>query len=253
MMPYPCSTTREEKLHFVYRAKDKLLALHGDGILAVGIYGSLGRGSDGPYSDIEIHVVTRDGYSLQGHEFIWLPFKLEISAVTETEFRNKAAGCDDGWPIRAGSYVDILPIHDPDSLFDEIKKVPSSIPDETVRETMRQFMIWEPYETMAKIRNSHCSGNWNYLPTGATDLAWQTAKLVGLANRRYFSTRARTLEEATGMPLKPAGFTELAASVMAGDLTDKNRVYRLCEKLWTGLNEWFRELGIEYRSKEWPF
>ena len=46
-------------------------------------------------------------------------------------------------------------------------------------------MIWEPYETMGKIRNNVQSGNLNYLPLGAKDLTWQTAKLIGLANRTF--------------------------------------------------------------------
>ncbi|WP_123040978.1 kanamycin nucleotidyltransferase C-terminal domain-containing protein [Cohnella candidum] len=253
MQPYPVPTTREQKLAFARSVKDRLLSLHGDAILAIGIYGSLGRGTDGPYSDIELHVVTQDNVPIQGHEFILPPFKLELSSATVTEFREKARRIDDYWPIRSGSYVDVYPLHDPLSLFEEVKKIPLSVSDEAVKETMKQFMIWEPYETVAKIRTNRAEGNLGYLPTGATDLAWQTAKLIGLANRRYFSTRARTLTEAAAMASKPAGFSALATAVTAGELSDRERVYGLCEELWTGLNDWFSRLGISYMETELPF
>lgn len=51
----------------------------------------------------------------------------------------------------------------------------------------------------------------------------------------------------------PAGYAELAAAVMTGELGDRAGVYRLCEDLWTGLNDWFGSLGIEYRLRELPF
>lgn len=253
MLPFPSPTTREEKSAFVNRVQNRLLELYGDAIAAIGLYGSVGRGTDGPYSDIEIVVVTRDEAALPGHEFILLPFKLEIDSYTMAEYRKKAGACDDYWAIRAGSFVGVLPLYDPLQLFGEIKKIPISLAESVVKDTMRQFMIWEPYETVAKIRNNFASGNLSYIPTGANDLVWQTAKLIGLANRQFYSTRANTLEESLKMDSAPDGYAELAEAVMSGDLRDKINVYRLCERLWSGLNEWFAEMGIAYHSDKLPF
>ncbi|WP_436756531.1 nucleotidyltransferase domain-containing protein, partial [Streptomyces sp. URMC 124] len=65
-------------MSMVTQIKDRLLQLHDDAILAIGLYGSLAQGIDGPYSDIELCVITKDGVSLHGHEFIYPPFKIEI-------------------------------------------------------------------------------------------------------------------------------------------------------------------------------
>lgn len=61
ILAYPVSTTRIEKIEMASVLKDRLLTAHGNQILAMSVYGSLATGNDGPYSDIEMHVITRAG------------------------------------------------------------------------------------------------------------------------------------------------------------------------------------------------
>ncbi|PLR79244.1 KNTase domain-containing protein [Bacillus sp. V3-13] len=253
MLPYPAYTSREEKIEMISSIKERLLSKYGEDILAIGVYGSIGQEKDGPYSDIEMHVITEDGIDIKGHEFIYGDFKIEIDTIQKNEMFKKAQQVGDSWPIKAGSFIHILTVYDPHHLFEEIKQLPFQVSSSAIKETMREFMIWEPYETIGKIRNNYQSKNFNYLPLAALDLAWQTAKLIGLANRQYYSTRARTFEESMKLKSKPSGYNELAQAIMAGRLDDKQHVYQLCENLWTGLNSWYDELGIDYIVKELPF
>ncbi|GGA27095.1 hypothetical protein GCM10010917_09910 [Paenibacillus physcomitrellae] len=137
----------------------------------------------------------------------------------------------------------MVSLFDPQGLFEQARSLALSISEASIKEVMREFMIWEPYETMGKLRNSRQTGSFSYLPRAAYDLKWQTAKLIGLANRHYYSTRAKTLEESVAMSSKPEGYVELAERIMDGELSDKQQVYELCERLWTGLNEWIEEHG----------
>lgn len=253
MLPYPSPTTREEKMKIIQTVTDRLMERYGEDIMAIGVYGSMAYQKEGRYSDIEMHVVTKDGVSIPGHEFIYGKYKLELSCREKSKLFERAARLDDGWSIWAGSFTNIMAIHDPEGIFDKVKELPYQATDEAVREMMRIFMIWEPYETMGKIRNSHEIANSAYIPMGAKDLAWQTAKLIGLANRTYFTTRARTYEESLVLESKPDGYRELVSFLAEGDLRDKEALYQLCENLWTGLNAWYGELGIDYITNELPF
>ncbi|MCF6136470.1 kanamycin nucleotidyltransferase C-terminal domain-containing protein [Pseudalkalibacillus berkeleyi] len=253
MLMYPTATTREEKFEMIERVKSRLIEAYGEKIIAIGVYGSIGQEKEGAYSDIEMHVVSEDGFKVERQEFIIGKFKIELDTSERSELFAEAAEVTDNWPIKAGSFVHIRSIYDPIGLFEEIKKLPHTGTDSEFRDVMREFMIWEPYETMGKMRNNYESGNLEYIPVGARDLAWQTAKLIGLANRKFYTTRARTFEESLHMETKPEGYEVIARKVMEGDFTDKEDVYEMCEKLWTGLNAWFEELGIEYRVEELPF
>lgn len=253
MLPYPTATSRDEKMAVIYEIKERLLNTYEDKILAIGVYGSIGQGNDNPFSDIEMHVVTKDGSSIKSHEFIYHKFKIEINTNQRRELIELAKTVDDSWAIKAGMFINVLRIYDPYNVFEEIKTLPLQVSNEAIKETMREFMIWEPYETIAKIRNNYHTANFHYLPLGAKDLAWQTAKLIGLANKQYYSTRARTFEESLKMAAKPSGYKELVLQVMEGQLHDKQHVYELCEKLWVGLNKWYEELKIDYKTQLLPF
>lgn len=50
----------------------------------------------------------------------------------------------------------------------------------------------------------------------------------------------------------PSGYKELLALIMEGQLNDKEKVYLLCEDFWTGLNNWYSDMGIDYRLKDLP-
>lgn len=248
MLPFPARTSRQEKLDFVYEIKDKLLDKYDEDIEAIGIYGSLAQGKDGPYSDIELHVICRDGANIPSHELIYHPFKLEISTKQTSEWLDQVRSVDDGWAIKAGSLLHITSLYDPKGIFERTKEVALSVPEEAFREVIAEFIIWEPYETMGKIRNMRVTNNLSYLPRAVFDFTWQNAKLIGLLNKQYYTSRAVTLEESIDRPIKPEGYVELARKVISGDLSEKEELYQLCENLWSGLNRLIQELGIEYRS-----
>jgi kanamycin nucleotidyltransferase len=157
--------------------KNKLLVHYKESILAVGVYGSIGQGTDGPFSDIEMHVITDNHTELKGHEFVYDRFKIEISTRTKDEIFKKAMKVDDMWPIKTGSLIHVLPLYDPYKIFEDIKSLPQKVSDNEFKEVIKEFMIWEPYETMGKIRNNWENGNHSYLSMGARDLIWQTANL----------------------------------------------------------------------------
>lgn len=252
MLAYPVSTTRKEKLEMIHIIKKRLLTAHGDAILAIGAYGSIALETDGPFSDIELHVITKDSSQLESLEFIYDKFKIELSTKDRSTFIKQAKEVDDSWAIKSGVFIHILPIHDPTHLFEQVKELPFEALDTIRRDVMKEFMVWEPYETIAKIRNNYSSGNLNYLDLGARDLLWQSAKLIGLANKTYYSTRARTFEESMEMESIPSGYTELLSFIMGEQLHNKEKVYALCEALWTGLNEWYSDMGMDYRLNELP-
>ncbi|QQE80625.1 kanamycin nucleotidyltransferase C-terminal domain-containing protein [Alicyclobacillus sp. SO9] len=249
----PMPTSRQEKLDMIDEIVNRLLARYASAIVAIGVYGSIALESDGPFSDIEMYVIVQDGAEVQGHEFVYEPFKIEVAVFQRTPFLNRARAVDDLWALTADSYINIKAVFDPDDFFLAVKSLPLDISDVTVEKIMREFVIWEPYETIAKLRNNYNAGNLNYISLGAKDLSWRTAKLIGLANKQYYSTRAKTFEESLLARSKPDGYAELVQHIMNGSLSDRDHTYKLCEQLWNGLNDWLKELGIEYVETELPF
>ncbi|WP_224771463.1 hypothetical protein [Metabacillus idriensis] len=123
MLSFPAKTTREQKMNMIELIKEKLLNTYEQKIVAIGAYGSVGLETDRPYSDIELHIVTDNGFRLQNYEFVYKDFKIELSMNERNELFKKARMVNESWPITAGVYINILPIYDPNDLFEELKKL----------------------------------------------------------------------------------------------------------------------------------
>ncbi|WP_145053627.1 nucleotidyltransferase domain-containing protein [Paenibacillus xylanexedens] len=78
MLPFPAETSRKVKFDCIYDIKNKLLEKYDKDIEAIGIYGSVAQDREGPYSDIELHIISRDGANIPTRELILHPYKLEI-------------------------------------------------------------------------------------------------------------------------------------------------------------------------------
>ena len=89
MLAYPVSTTRKEKLEMIHIIKERLLAAHREVILAIGAYGSIALETDGPFSDIELHVITKEASQLESLEFIYTSSKSNSAQKTPVHLSNK--------------------------------------------------------------------------------------------------------------------------------------------------------------------
>lgn len=258
-LSHPPATSLEQKMSLVRTITDRLRAAFANQVVAVGLYGSLGRGEAGPYSDLELYLVldSRPPTAPERYEFVYQGFKVEVDLETRAGLLEEAAAVDDDWPIRAGAFVDVLPVYDPTGFFAELRRAALAVTPEATRAAIAQYVVDEVYETMGKLRNAWLGGaparHPSYVPLAAHDLAWQTAKLLGLAHRHYFYSRSTTLTDSLALKPLPDGYSALVALVTDGDLQDKARLYAACERLWCGLEAWLGSLGVVYLCSELPF
>ncbi|MEK4439239.1 nucleotidyltransferase domain-containing protein [Paenibacillus sp. FSL K6-2862] len=125
MLSFPAETSRKEKLDFINEIKNKLLEKYDKDIEAIGIYGSVAQAKEGPYSDIELHIISRDGANIPNRELIYHPYKLEISTKQKSEWFHQASVVEDGWAIRTGSLVHITSLYDPNGIFYKARRLHS--------------------------------------------------------------------------------------------------------------------------------
>jgi kanamycin nucleotidyltransferase len=158
------------------------------------------------------------------------------------------------WPLTHGKYFSVLPLHDPEGFFPELRMAAESPQEEDFRRAIRDLLVEELFELAGKWRNIGVQGPVSYLPSLAVKAAESGAMMVGLHHRTCFTTEARVLPEALGLPNRPAGFDQLCKLVMAGDLSDPKAVLHACEAFWKGAQDWCRKHGESItESKRIPF
>jgi len=217
---------------------------YGEAVVAIGYYGSLGRGTDGPYSDTEMHcVITGSGVDTT---FEWNagPWKAEVDVHSPDVLLKAAATIEGNWSITHGAYRNVLPIYDPDRFFDELKEAVDSQPENKFQLALRELIVGYLLEQIGKVRNAWAMGNPGYLPTLACELTRSGACLVGLANRFLYSSASRMIAESLALPNKPAGYQDICQLVTSGALSDPEKIVGAANVFWGGAEVWTKSEGI---------
>lgn len=232
-----------QRLKLAQKIAGRLTARYNSSLKAIGLYGSVARNQDGPYSDIEIFCVLKGSGETQNYEWCAGPWKAEVNVRGEEALRQEAAQLDGRWALTHGAFVNVLPLMDPEHYFDELRQLVMRHSPEDFRPLIEEELIGEVYELVGKIRNAFVQQNYQALLTLAVFLAQCTAYILGLAHRYLYQTASSILDEAVQLPHVPEGFVVLAHLVMAGDLSDCARVASACDDLWSGLVRWADERG----------
>ncbi|MFE4572656.1 ANT(4')-I family aminoglycoside nucleotidyltransferase [Paenibacillus chitinolyticus] len=239
----PREVIREERMKIAYIIANQLMEKYGTDLEAIGIYGSLARKTDGPFSDIEIKCILNsieEGFSYEWTSGDW---KAEVNLDNKENIVEEATTVEENWPLTHGQFFTILPIYDPKGFFQELRQKASSVDNTIFKEAICKTLVEEMYEYMGKLRNIKIQGPETFLPALAIEIATAGAMILGLHHKRYFTTSAQVLPEALGLSNRPDGFDKLCQLVMSGHLYDSKKILDACENFWNGLLDWSKKNG----------
>jgi kanamycin nucleotidyltransferase len=245
----PQPMDRARRLELAYRIAERVQRHYHDRTLAVGIYGSLARGSDGPYSDIEMHCVLRGTGIERWHEWSAGPWKAEVDVYSADVVLRWAAEVDVDWSITHGAYTQVLPAYDPTGFFPRLRDTVLSSPDRAFVRAICDVIVGELYERIGKIRNARAAGNNAALPYLAIDLAKTGACLLGLAHRHLYTSSSRLFQESLALPQRPGGYDDLCHMVTSGELTDATRIAGASDAFWLGVEAWAQERDLQIEEE----
>jgi kanamycin nucleotidyltransferase len=240
---------RARRLELAYGIAERVQRHYHDRTLAVGIYGSLARGSDGHYSDIEMHCVLRGTGIERSHEWSAGPWKAEVDVYSADVILQWAAEVDVDWSITHGAYTQVLPVYDPTGFFPRLRGTVLSLPDQAFVRTICDVIVGELYERIGKIRNARAAGNNTALPYLAVDLAKFGACLLGLDHRHLYTSSARLFQESLTLPQRPGGYDDLCHMVTSGALTNATRIADASDAFWLGIETWAQERDLQIEEE----
>ncbi len=246
----PQSLPHTQRLTIAHEIAERVKERFHPEVIAIGLYGSLAREEDGPYSDIELFGVLRTDHYKHRYEWCTAEWKAEVDLYGQQTLREWAARVDDRWPITHSALQTVLPLYDPEQFFAEIRKIAQSSPEPLFREAIESLLVEEVFGGIGKIRNAQVLGTPAALPALVLKLAQDVAMVVGLANRQCYTTGTRVISEAVALPDLPDGFCELGQVILTGDLRDRQQLGAACERLWQGLNLWAEGHGYQLISQE---
>jgi kanamycin nucleotidyltransferase len=246
----PQAQSRTQRIAIAHEIAERVKERFPQEVLAIGLYGSLAREEDGPYSDIELFGVLRTEHYKHRYEWCTAEWKAEVDLYGKQTLLERAARVDGRWPLTHSALQSVLPLYDPEQFFAEIRTVAQSASEMLFRETIKELLVEEVYEGIGKIRNAQAEGSPARLPPLVLKLVQDVAMVVGLANRNCYTTGTRVISEAIALPDLPDGFGELGHVILTGDLRDGQQLAAACERLWQGINIWAQDHGYQFISSE---
>lgn len=245
MVSGPDRFTHPERLARAEKIAARFQSHYEENLLAIGIYGSLGRGMDGPFSDIEMHVIVQGEEIERSFEWSTGPWKAEVDVYSPDVFLSRASLLDDLWPITQGAFARVLPLHDPKRLFHRASHAVFDHSLDDYFAVMEEVLIGDLYEVVGKVRNSLVRGTSANLPAEAVLAARYAACVIGLNNRHLYSTGPEVFPESLELPGRPAGYDALVGMVTRGELGDPAAVGAAVDALWAGEEAWAGEQGLQ--------
>jgi kanamycin nucleotidyltransferase len=246
----PQSLPHTQRLIIAHEIAERVKERFHPEVIAIGLYGSLAREEDGPYSDIELFGVLRTEQYEQCYEWCTAKWKAEVDLYGKQTLRDRAALVDGRWPLTHSAFQTVLPLDDPEHFFAEIRTIVQASPEPLFREAIENLLVDDVFECIGKIRNAQALGTSTALPALVLKLVQAVAMVVGLANRQCYTTGTRVISEAMTLPDLPDGFRELGQIILTGDFRDGQLLGRVCEHLWQGLNMWSNSHGYQIISPQ---
>lgn len=238
-----------ERFHLAEQVAHRILARYGEQVLAIGVYGSLARGSDQLYSDIEMKCVLNTCEESYSHEWIENGCKVEVNFESEDVILTEAATVEEDWAITHGAYFDLKPLYGSHDFLIKLQNALRSPAQEAFVAAIREIIVGNIYEDIGKLRNACLVGNTGYLPLLACAIAEQGALAMGLAHQKCYSTRALLFQESLELEPQPDGYESLCQLVMEGKLNDFDVIATTLERFWIGLIKWAGENGFNLEER----
>jgi kanamycin nucleotidyltransferase len=244
--------THEDRLAVARDLAQRILAKYGDAVLGIAIYGSVARGVDTSYSDIELKVITSDSVDEHDVEYVHRSgMKIEINYEHAENYLHRAGSVDTDWPIWAGQYRQQVVLFERENFFAQARQAVGSLKDKDFRAAQAQLIAEDLYELVQKIRGAWEHHHEENLRWWAGRFLWFSIMWLGLANREYFTSGNTVWEEVRKFAILPKDFESHLRALAGFKPSSVGEIYRAVEGLWTEIQRLADEQGVVWQSDEW--
>jgi hypothetical protein len=171
---------------------------------------------------------------------------VEIDYVQESSFLKAAAKVGWDWPIQADQYRNRMVLFEKDGWLRGLEKAVGECDSADLTEELRRASV-AMTESLAAVRNAYIKGDHRDLRTRAFYMAWDTARVIFLHNRKYVLTTSWFWKQRFECEQQPERFRKLIDIVAGFADSTHEELSNAVEELWleTMKMVWSRGISIE--------
>lgn len=243
----PVARCRDLRLALAERIAKRTQVRFGSDLLFCALYGSVVRETDGDHSDIELFCACGSGeMPCQIYEWIEEGIKVKLRVYTETGLIEETLIVDTEWALSHNKifYHRIL-IGSSDPL-EKLQYLALNVEAYAFSEAITHIYLAEVYEMTAKLYNLFATPDFMKHGGGIVliKLLEQVALILGLTERRCFSTRQRMLNEAIDWHVLPGAFPQLCQIALSGNWQEGTYLEPIVRQLWAELGAFLHEQNV---------
>ena len=241
--------SHEERVELGRKIASQILDTHKDAVLAICIYASTAKKLDRPYSDLEIFCVASDGLEVKNKRYVYDGVLVEIDYFQESNFLKEARRVGWDWPLGADQYRNRIVLFERDNWLKKMEKAVAENDRADIAEDLR-WAAETMTESLAAIRNATLKRDQRDLRTRAFYMAWDTARVVFLLNRKYVLTTSWFWKQLFECQEQPKGLRKLIDVVAGFEKSTNSELVDAAEELWRETMLMVQPRGISIESKD---
>jgi KNTase C-terminal domain len=241
--------SHEERLEVGKKICGKALETFGKDVLAVLIIGSTSKSLDRPYSDLEMDIIVKDNLDVPTKYYVHDGLLVQIDYKQESPFLKEVVKITREWPLWADECRNRIVLFEREGWTGKLSEAVKENDRADFAEVLR-FAALGMTESLAAVRNADFKADLIDLRTRAFYLAWETAKLVYLLNRRYVLTTSWFWKQLSDCPEQPRDLRKLITTLAGFEPSTREDLVEASERLWKETMPLVRKRGISIESSE---
>jgi kanamycin nucleotidyltransferase len=205
---------QDNRYYLALRLAQSLSERHGEDLLLCGLYGSTMRGTDTPWSDLELFCVVEDLCTLESLSFLYHGIHVAVTVKMRGELERLLTEPTRDWPVLMGILSVLEPLAGDGDWVPKWLELGESAPPELFREFLVKNMPDLVFESYGRIHSCAVRGDFGDLHPAVCEFLLEMNLVLCLVNRRWVThDYSRGLADAAGFPLLPAGYAQNAPAL----------------------------------------
>jgi hypothetical protein len=239
----------EQRLEVGRRICSRILETFKESVLAVFITGSTAKALDRPFSDLEMTTIVKDSVELPTKYYVFDGLLIQIDYRQESEFLKAAREPGRDWPLGADECRNRILLFERDGWTGRLVEAVKENDATDFTDALR-FAALHMAESLGAVRNADFKDDMLDLRTRAFYMAWDTARVVYLLNRKYVLTTSWYWKQLFECPEQPRDFRRLVELVAGFVSSSQQELVGAAERLWKETMLLVTRRGVSIESSE---
>lgn len=233
----------KEREHLARGICARLVAGHPDEIVSGGVYGSTARGTDTPWSDLEMLFVVCDGSEVKGKSFVYRGIAVGYQAIAQRQLTELLTHPSLEWPFWMGVLSVLEVLYGDQELVQTWLRLGRSVPADRFRDTLEASLpglVVESYGRILSCRERH---NARDIGCAVIEVLFEMKEALCLLNQRWVThDYYQGLVDAFRFPKLPEGYRTLVPALWCA--RDAEEIVPLAEELVRNFWQLLADEGI---------